>query len=236
VRTPAPARPFSPSVPLATLWGYPVGADPLAHALILSLPCGPHPSDPVPNLSAMPPPWMRPRLCIFRPPSHALAPLELAPRSPTFPCSIAPSAEHSRPARAPRQLRHHSPTSTARSTVTVELPAAPVAPVSSALSPATWNAPWFALSPSGSSGLRSLEHFLCSQRTVVVDPRPRLARAFVREPLSLHLRKPSYPRPYFPLSCAFLPAIARRSALVHRGSPSPPSGRLSPVHTTLTLP
>jgi hypothetical protein len=82
----------------------------------------------------------------------------------------------SHPARAPRQLLHRSPTPAARSTVAVELLAASVAPVSSALSPTTWNAPWFAFSPSGSSGPRSPEHCLRSWRTAAVDPRPRRAQ------------------------------------------------------------
>jgi hypothetical protein len=50
-------------------------------------------------------------------------PLEPVSRSPTSPCSFAPSVEHprplSRPARASRQLRRHSPKSIARSTIAV---------------------------------------------------------------------------------------------------------------------
>jgi hypothetical protein len=67
-------------------------------------------------------------------------------------------------------------------------PAVSVAPVSSALSPATWNASRFTLSPSDSLGPRSLERFLRSRRAAVVDSRPRHAQDTVREPLSLHLR------------------------------------------------
>jgi hypothetical protein len=40
-------------------------------------------------------PWMHPRPHNPRPHPHALAPLEPTPRSPTSPCSFAPSAEHS---------------------------------------------------------------------------------------------------------------------------------------------
>jgi hypothetical protein len=56
-------------------------------------------------------------------------------------------------------------------TATVELPAASVAPVSSALSPATWNAPRFAPNPSGPPGPRSPEFFLCSRSSATVAPR-----------------------------------------------------------------
>jgi hypothetical protein len=106
---------------------------------------------PTPNLKPTPPPWTCPRPRNPWPPPHALAPLEPTPRSPTSPCSFVPSAEHShplsRPTRTPRQFRRCSSTSTARSTVTVELPAAYVASISSALSPATWNAPRFPPTP-----------------------------------------------------------------------------------------
>jgi hypothetical protein len=71
-----------------------------ACARSLSAPTAPHPSA-VPNLSPTSPPWTRQRPCVLRPPPHALAPLEPTPRSPTSLCSLAPSAELSRPARAP---------------------------------------------------------------------------------------------------------------------------------------
>jgi hypothetical protein len=83
-----------------------------SHALSLSLPRAPHPSV-VPNVSPRSPPWTHPRLRVLRPPPHALAPLEPAPRLPTSPCSLAPSAELfrplSHPARATRQLCRRSP-------------------------------------------------------------------------------------------------------------------------------
>jgi hypothetical protein len=119
-----------------------------------------------PSLTSCP----RPR--VLRPPPHALAPLEPVPRSSTSPCSFAASVEHSRSlsrlARAPRQFRRCSPMSAAHSTVAVELPAASVALVSSALSPATWNAPRFAPNPSGPPGPRSPEFFLCHRSSAIV--------------------------------------------------------------------
>jgi hypothetical protein len=92
---------------------------------------------------------------------HTLAPASLlspVPYSPTSPRSLAPSAKPPRPlsrsARVTRELRHRPPTSVARSTVAVELPAASVALVSSALTPATWNTPRFAPNPFSPPGPR----------------------------------------------------------------------------------
>ena len=141
---------------------------PRARAHPLSLPRGPHQSDPIPTLPPTAPPWTWPRLRTPQPPPHALTPLDPMPRSPTSPCSFVPSAEQSRPACEPKQLCCYSPTSVVRSTVVVGLPAASIAPVSSALSLATWNAPRFTPSPSGPPGPCSPEFFLCSRSSATV--------------------------------------------------------------------
>jgi hypothetical protein len=144
-------RALSPSLPFAARWARPIGADPSAPAPVLprcpmdpfrqrwppvracslSLPRGPHPSGP-PSLTSHP----RPRHGhahgrTFS--GHLLTPwppLEPAPRSPTSPCSFAPSTEHprplSRPARAPRQLRRRSTMFAARYTVVAEPPSCPL--------------------------------------------------------------------------------------------------------------
>ncbi|PWZ55912.1 hypothetical protein Zm00014a_028185 [Zea mays] len=87
---------------------------------------------------------MRPRSCIPRPPPHAPTPFRARTPLAHFPCSFAPSAEHprplSRPARAPRQF-YRSSWFRCRYADAVESPTVFVALVSSALSPATWNAP-----------------------------------------------------------------------------------------------
>jgi hypothetical protein len=90
---------------------------PRARAHSLSLPAGPFssvltarsrisprcPVDPtrhplrLPNLSPTPPSWTHPRPLVLQPRLHARGPLDLAPRSPTSPCSFAPLAELSRP-------------------------------------------------------------------------------------------------------------------------------------------
>jgi hypothetical protein len=49
-----------------------------------------------PNLPSTLLPWTGPRSRISRPPRTPSTPLEPGPRSPTPPCSFAPSAEHSR--------------------------------------------------------------------------------------------------------------------------------------------
>jgi hypothetical protein len=110
-RLSAPTRP--PLLSLSLLCGADLSAPFLfARAHLLSLPREPHRSA-VPNLPPTSPPWKCPHPRVLRPPPHALAPLEPAPRSPTSPYSFAPSAEHSRPlsrpARATRQLCRRSP-------------------------------------------------------------------------------------------------------------------------------
>jgi hypothetical protein len=92
---PLRSRPLSP----AARWTLSVSVDrPFADPL--SLPVG-LTRLPVPNLQSMSSSWMRPRPRVPRPPPHALAPLEPAPRSPTSPCSLAPSAELSCPLSRP---------------------------------------------------------------------------------------------------------------------------------------
>jgi hypothetical protein len=117
---------------------------------------------------------------------HVLAPVSLfnpAPYLPTSPPSLAPSAKPPRPlsisAHVTRELRHHPPTSAACSMVAMEQPATSVAPVSSALSPATWNTPRFAPNPSSLPGPRSPEFFLCSRSSATVAPRRPYASAVV---------------------------------------------------------
>jgi hypothetical protein len=112
---PVGSNPPAPSLPLSLslLCGADLSVPFLfARAHLLSLPREPHPSA-VPNLPPTSPPWKCPHPRVLRPPPHALAPLEPAPRSPTSPYSFAPSAEHSRPlsrpARATRQLCRRSP-------------------------------------------------------------------------------------------------------------------------------
>jgi hypothetical protein len=76
-----------------------------------------------PSLTSRPRPsmWTCPRPRVLRSPLHAPAPLDIVPRSPTSPCSLAPTAELprplSRPAHATRQApspliedHHHSAT------------------------------------------------------------------------------------------------------------------------------
>jgi hypothetical protein len=129
----------------------------------------------VPNLLPTTPRRGRAHVRAFS--GHVLAPaprLSLAPCSPTSPHSLAPSAEPplalSLALRARPEPRHRPPTSAARSTVAVELPAASVAPVSSALSPATWNTLRFSPNPSGLPGPRSPEFLLCSRSSATVAP------------------------------------------------------------------
>lgn len=81
----------------------------------------------VPNLSPAHSHRGHAHVCAF--PGHLRMPsppLELAPCSPTPPCSFAPSPEHprplSRPARASKKLRHRSPKPVARSSTVVEPP------------------------------------------------------------------------------------------------------------------
>jgi hypothetical protein len=88
--------------------------------------------------------------------------------------------------RARPEPRHRPPTSTARSTVVVELPATFVAPVSSALSPATWNTPKFAPDPSSLPCPHSPEIFPCSRSSATITP----SRPCVR-PQPLDLGRPS---------------------------------------------
>jgi hypothetical protein len=134
-----PASAHALSLPPASRWVRPISVDPSARsfsrcpvgpscqrwpsvrAQSLSLPRGPRLSaTPVTNLPPTPTSWTHPRPRNPRPLSHALAPLETAPRSPTSPYSFATSAEHSRPARASRQLRRRSSKFAVRSTVAIE--------------------------------------------------------------------------------------------------------------------
>jgi hypothetical protein len=177
VPTSVPSLPLS----LAAPWARSVDAVPLARAPA--------------SLSALPTPPVsssstsRPRSphrgrahdhvipCHLRTSPPLLSP---APCSPTFPRSLVPTAEPSRPlsrsAHATRPFCYRLPTSAARSMVTVELPATSVALVSFALSPTTWNASRFAPKPSGSPGPHSPEHFLRSRSPTAVDP--KLHRTF----------------------------------------------------------
>jgi hypothetical protein len=56
-----------------------------------------------------PSPWTRPRPRVLRPPLHALAPLDPVPRSPTSPCSFAPSTELSCPLSRPTHATSQAP-------------------------------------------------------------------------------------------------------------------------------
>jgi hypothetical protein len=90
------------SLPPAARWARLVGADPLAHALILSLPRGPHPSGPSSLTS-------RPHTLIVDAPTsvHFLAtsarpdPFIARTLLAHFPCSFVLSAEHPRPLSRP---------------------------------------------------------------------------------------------------------------------------------------
>jgi hypothetical protein len=171
----APACTLTPSLPLAALWGRSVDVVPFPRARFLSLSHRAHLSV-IPNLLPTIPHRGRAHDHAFS--DHILVPASLlntAACSPTTPPSLAPSAKPPRPlsrsTRVTRELRHRPSTSVARSTVTMELPAATVAPVSSTLSPATWNTPRFAPNPSSPPGPRSPEFFLCSQSSATVTLR-----------------------------------------------------------------
>jgi hypothetical protein len=178
-------------------WALPVGANSSMPSLSLSLslsrcpmgqacrrrfsrPCPRFPlcpADPTcqPSLTSRPRSPHRGRTHVRTFSDHVPAPAPLlspAPCSPTSPRSLAPSAEPPRPlsrsARARPEPRHRPPTSVARSTVAVELPAVSITPVSSTLSPATWNTPRLAPNPSSPPGPRSPEFFLCSRSSATV--------------------------------------------------------------------
>jgi hypothetical protein len=113
-----------------------------------------------------PSPWTHPRPCVRRPPPHALAPLDLMPRSPTFPRSLAPSAELSHPLSRPARATRQAPpllTEDRRRFATDVEPAAPIPSLSSAASPAARDTLRFVLSLSSLPGPRSPEHFLRSR-------------------------------------------------------------------------
>jgi hypothetical protein len=124
-----------------------------SHALTLSL----YPVDltrqPVPNLPPTSPSWMHPCPRVLRPPPHALAPLELVPRSPTSPAHLRPQlstlalslALHAHP--GSYAVAHRRPPLVLR--LPWNSPPCVLHPVSSALSPTTWNAHGFAPNPSG---------------------------------------------------------------------------------------
>jgi hypothetical protein len=86
------ASPHAPSLPisLSLLCGAGYRRRFFSHSLILSI-CPMDPTgQPIRNLPPMPPPSTRPRPRVFRPPPHALAPLEHVPRSPTSPAHLRP--------------------------------------------------------------------------------------------------------------------------------------------------
>jgi hypothetical protein len=152
---PTPAHPLS----LSLLCGADLSASFLFPAPALSLSRRPHLST-IPNLSPTIPRRGRAHVRAFS--GHVPTPAPLlspAPCSPTSPRSLAPSAE---------PPRHRPPMSSARSMVAVELPAAFVAPVSSALSHATWNTPRFAPNPSSPPCSLSPEIFRCSRSSATV--------------------------------------------------------------------
>ena len=200
----------APPLPLATRWDRAVGANSHRAYPPISLSCGPRasalttrslaalsilwapPVGTVPPNRPRSPPWTRPRPRVFRPCHHTVEPLsgarphclaplaQLCPQPNTLALSLSPYA----------RSQEVSPLAVVPSPFygRRRAPAVSVAPVSSALSPATWNASRFTLSPSDSLGPRSLERFLRSRRAAVVDSRPRHAQDTVREPMSLHLR------------------------------------------------
>jgi hypothetical protein len=106
--------------------------------------------------------------------------LNLNSAKPPHPPSRPPPLSHLRtlpnPLTLPLALRarsepcHRLPTAAARSTIVVELPAVSVAPVSSALSPATRNTLRFTPNPSGPPSPRSSEFLRCSRSSATVAP------------------------------------------------------------------
>jgi hypothetical protein len=117
--------------------------------------------------------------------------LSPAPRSPTFPHSLAPSVEPSRhlshSTRATREL-HHCPPSTIVRSDHHRARAPSVASVSSALPSATRDTLWFALPLSSLHGPCSPEHFLRSQSLAAVDPRLHRTPAVLQASWSSHSR------------------------------------------------
>jgi hypothetical protein len=165
----------APSLPLslAAPWARPVGTVSLARALAsFSVPPTPPVSRPKP-LAHDPPPWTRPRPRVLRPRPRAHAPFEpraLLAHLPSLTCALSRTPSPSLLLCTQPKPCHRPSTSAARSTVAVELPAASVAPVSSALSPATWNTPRFAPNPSSPPGPCSPEFLLCSRSSTTVAP------------------------------------------------------------------
>jgi hypothetical protein len=119
-----------PSFPLTARWASPIGTVCLAHAPALSVLSRGPPVSLSLTSRPHPPPWTRPRTHVLRPPPHALAPLEPVPRSPTSPCSFAPSVELSRPlsrpAHATRQVPPPITEDSRRSVTAVESPSRPL--------------------------------------------------------------------------------------------------------------
>jgi hypothetical protein len=130
----------------------------------LSLARGPHPSIPSASLTSHPH-SRRGRAHIAHFPATSTRhrpPFEPAPRSPTLPCSFAPSARHPRPLSRSMLAKGAPPllTEVSRSFYgRCRAPVALVASVSSASPSATRDTPRFAPSPFGSPGPRSPEYF-----------------------------------------------------------------------------
>jgi hypothetical protein len=157
------------------------------------------------------------------------------PHSLALPHSVAPLAEHSRSARAPRELCRRSLWSRAHFAVAVVVS---IASVSSALSPAIWDALRFAPSPSSSLGPRSQELFLAQPQFYCCRPASSPCPGH-------HLRVPGPPLKVTiltpPLFSTVLHLLAHdcspKCCLVHRGLPlrrpaaSPPFLLSRPRHS-----
>jgi hypothetical protein len=144
----------------------------------------------------------------------------------SYALSRALSLSLSRSARVPRDLRRRSPWSRARFAVAVVVS---IASVSSALSPAIWDALRFAPSPSGLLGPHSQELFLAQpqfyRRRPASSPCPGHRLRVPGPPLKVTVLTPPLFSPVLHLlarDCSPKCSLVRRGLPLHRPAASPP--------------